>query len=403
MNFTEKFNEEKCDLCGECFQKCHVLRLSPEKAKSEIKKLINGEKTKVVLQKCTSCHSCNVICTRGANPVNLILQRWYELYTENGMPSRERYFTPHSKNNFRTYVVDRLPDDERELVKSWDDDSPCEEILYPGCNVITAPYLTMTKLFDGLTIRGSLDLCCGEMYYRKGHFDELRMIAEKLTDYFKKMGLKKMIIPCTAGRNLFTNILPEYGAEFDFEVMHVLPWIYDKLENGEIEIKNKLAMEITIHDSCHAKAFGDEYMDLPRKILEKLGATIVEQEYIRDMKLCCGIGGGFSHYSGYNPLRITMSAYSALSSSHRPRADAVAVYCAGCLQLLSVGQIANPFFNLPVYHIIELIQMAIGEIPERRIKKRARQFLTGVVRNQLPMVLSQKHYIMDGLDLIEKI
>jgi Fe-S oxidoreductase len=400
MNFADTFQREKCTQCGKCFEECPVMHLSPEKAKREIALLLKGDMSGEVLRRCTSCHSCNIICPENANPMSLILQRWNESYQREGMPARALYFTPHHVPNFRTYALERLPDDEKALLQKWDDDSPCEEIMYPGCNVITAPYLTMSKLFDGIEIRGSLDLCCGEMYYRTGHFDQLRMVARKLTEHFKKMGVKKMFIPCTAGRNIFTNVLPKFGAEFDFEVVHVLPWLYEKLQKGELTVTNPLNMTVTIHDSCHGKAFGDEYMDIPRKILESLGATVREQEYIRDNKLCCGIGGGFSHRSSYHPLKITLATYKALKSSHKPNADAVAVYCAGCLQLLSVGQLINPLRNIPIYHIIELVQMAIGEKPERRIKSRAVTLLSGVIRKQSPKVLSLRRYRAADLDRI---
>ena len=397
MNFAEEFKPERCTLCGECFHQCPVMHLPPDVAREEMQRLLDGRDTKHVLQRCTSCHSCNMICPEQANPARLILDTWHKKFLEQGMPSRARYFTPHNPVNFRTHVLEHLPGDEKNLVESWDDDSPCEEIFYPGCNVITAPYLTMTGIFDGLNIRGSLDLCCGEMYYRMGHFDQLRAVAEKLTAHFRKMGLRRMIIPCTAGWNLFTNILPEFGASFDFEVVHVLPWLYDRMRSGEIRVKEPLEMTVTLHDSCHGKAFGHGYMDIPRKILELAGATVIEQKYIRDMKLCCGIGGGFSHYSGYHPLNIIRSTGAALKSSHEPGADAVAVYCAGCLQQLSVGQILIPFRRIPVYHIIELVQIATGETPARRIKKRARQLLAGTLIKQGPMVLSSRRYSMEGL------
>ncbi|MBN1532074.1 MAG: (Fe-S)-binding protein [Spirochaetes bacterium] len=402
MNFADAFVRERCTLCGRCFQECPVMHLPLKRAKREMERLLKGEMTSDVLQRCTSCHSCNILCPEKANPMGLILERWHRMYEEEGMPARALYFTPHHVPNFRTYVLERLPEDEKALVKRWDDDSPCAEIMYPGCNVITAPYLTMSGIFDGVAIRGSLDLCCGEMYYRTGHFGQLRAVAQKLTAHFKKMGVKRMLIPCTAGRNLFTNILPRYGAEFDFQVDHVLPWIYQRLRSGELGVVRPLEMTVTIHDSCHGKAFGDQYMDIPRKILELLGATVREQEYIRDTKLCCGIGGGFSHPSSYHPLRITLAATRALRSSHKPGADAVAVYCAGCLQQLSVGQLINPLRNIPIYHLLELVQMAIGEEPKRRIRRRAMTLLAGVIRNQFPKVLSRRRYRAIDLDRIER-
>lgn len=402
INFSDSFNRERCTLCGKCFEACPVMHLPHETAKAEIERLVNGEPTRDVLQRCTSCHSCNVICEENANPMHLILERWHQSYRREGMPARALYFTPHHLPNFRTYALQRLPADEKALLARWDDDSPCEEIMYPGCNVITVPYLTMSKLFEGIAIRGSLDVCCGEMYYRTGHFDELRLVAAKLTTHFRKMGVRKMMIPCTAGRNLFTNILPRFGAEFDFEVVHLLPWILDRIQSGELRISHPLNMTVTIHDSCHAKAFGPEFMDLPRRILEALGATVREQEYIRDTKLCCGIGGGFSHHSAYHPLKITLAADRALKTAHRPKADAIAVYCAGCLQQLSVGKLINPLRNIPVYHIIELVQLAIGEKPERRIRSHALTLLAGVIKNQFPQMLSPRRFQTRELGLAER-
>ncbi len=153
MNFSDEFSRDRCTRCGRCFEECPVMHLPPEKAKQEMARLLNGETTTDVLRRCTSCHSCNIICPEGANPMRLILDTWHERYLKEGMPARALYFTPHNRPNFRTYALDRLPDDEKALLKKWDDDSPCEEILYPGCNVITAPYLTMSRIFDGLEIR----------------------------------------------------------------------------------------------------------------------------------------------------------------------------------------------------------------------------------------------------------
>jgi len=72
-------------------------------------------------------------------------------------------------------------------------------------------------------------------------------------------------------------------------------------------------------------------------------------------------------------------------------AEIICAYCAGCLQMLSVGGIFYP--GAPdVYHILELIQMASGEKPKRRIKERARLILEGVLKNQAPELLSRKKF-----------
>jgi len=396
MDLSDRFNAERCTLCGECFHQCPVMHLPIEVAKAEVTRLINGQETEYVLRKCTSCFACNLICPEGCNPTQAILDIWHDKSVREGLPIRAMYYFPDSALNFRTYVLERLPEDEEALVRSWEDTSPCEEVFYPGCNVITVPYLTRTKLLDGMNIRGSLDLCCGETYYRTGQYEMVRRAAKRLESWQKQLGFKKMIIPCTAGRNMFTNVLPKFGVKFDFEIQHMLPWLLQRIEGGEIEIVKPLNMTVTIQESCYSKFFGDGYMDVPRRLLEKAGAIVVEEELCRQKALCCGIGGGFSYSSSYHPWDITLATIRSLRLAKKTRAQALAVYCAGCLQMLTVGQIVYPN-RMPVYHILELLQIAVGENPERRHKGRARSMFKGVAINQFPKVISKKRFYTKDL------
>jgi hypothetical protein len=72
---------------------------------------------------------------------------------------------------------------EKKLLEKWADTSPCEEFAYAGCNICSAPYLTQAKFLQGLNIRGGLDYCCGEMYFRTGMLDQLRQTAARLNRY----------------------------------------------------------------------------------------------------------------------------------------------------------------------------------------------------------------------------
>jgi Fe-S oxidoreductase len=396
MDLFDKFNAEKCTQCGECFHQCPVMQLPLEVAKDEIRRLLDGDDTKHVLQKCTSCFACNFVCPEGCNPTQRILDIWHEKSVSQGLPIRAMYYTPDSALNFRTYVLNRLPDDEKALVKSWEDRSPCNEVFYPGCNWITVPYITRTKLLEGVSIRGSLNLCCGETYYRTGQYDMVEKAARRLEAWHKQLGFKRMLIPCTAGRNMFTKVLPKFGVKLDFEVQHLLPWLLERIEKGEIRITNPLNMTVTIQESCYGKFFGEEYLDIPRKLLRVMGAQVTEEELSRQRALCCGIGGGFSYYSAYNPWDITLATIRTLRLAQKTRAQALAVYCAGCLQMLTVGQIVYPN-RMPIYHIFELLQMAVGEEPARLHKARARTMFKGVVTHQFPKVLSRKRFFMRDL------
>jgi Fe-S oxidoreductase len=275
------------------------------------------------------------------------------------------------------------------MLKKWDSLSPCEEMLYPGCNIITSPYLTRTSLLADLEIRGSLETCCGEMYYRMGLFDQVEQVARRLEGYFRKLGVKRLVVPCTAGYNMFTNVLPRFGFKPEFEIQHLLVRLWERIEDGRIEIKHKLRMKATIQDSCYGKLFSAEILELPRKLLERLGVEVVEERYSRQNSLCCGIAAGFGSYSAAS---ITSATIRSLKEARATGADAVVVYCAGCLQMLSTGRAVYPT-RMPVYHILEMLQMAIGEKPARLQGQRGRAFLLGTLRHELPTrIISGKRF-----------
>ena len=119
ISFFTAFNEELCNGCGECFHKCPVMHLPLDVAIEEMKKLITGEKTKKVLNECQSCFSCNFYCPKNAHPASLILKRWNEQYKRTGLRKRGKHYMtlyPHYPN-FRSYVMERLPKNTKEIVR----------------------------------------------------------------------------------------------------------------------------------------------------------------------------------------------------------------------------------------------------------------------------------------------
>ena len=389
MDRIAPFDADRCTQCGICLETCPVLHLSPSEAKVAVKLRAKGKGRAV--DQCTSCFTCNFTCPNQANPAAAMLEIWHERAKERGFPARAQYFTPDHMPNFRTYVIDRMPKIQQQMIRSWADDTPCDEILFPGCNVISAPHLMQTKLVKGMNIRGSLDLCCGEMYFRTGQKEMVEKTAQRIAAWQEKIGFKKMVIPCTAGMNMFTNVLPKYGLNRTFEVESLYAVLLRKFKSGELQVLNPLRMTVTVQDSCHGKFFGDEYMDIPRKLLGLCGVKIVESRYSREKMLCCGIGGGFSHQASYHPVPMSRSTLRTLWEARKTGANAIATYCAGCMQMLSSGKLMLPT-RMGIYHLIELLQYAIGERSLHPLRRNTATMFQGVVRHQLPLVMSRARY-----------
>ena len=396
ISFYSAFNEDACTLCGECFHKCPVMLLPIEESIKEMERLKKGEHTERVLKECQSCFSCNFICPENAYPASLILQRWNEQYKKGGLRKRGKYFMtlyPHYPN-FRSYVMEHLPKNAKELVKQWASLEPLQgdTLTYPGCNIITFAELTQASFFNDLDIRGRLEYCCGETLFRTGYREELFQVTKRLDKWFNTLKPKKLLVLCTAGTNVFKNVLPHYGLTYKFEeIKSYIEYLWEKLEKGDIKVNNKLNMSVTIQESCYAKMFGDEYMDLPRKILNKIGVKVIETDACREEMRCCGIGAGFSVDSAYHPLRIIKSALKNFKDFKKTKADAVCVYCAGCLATFTANKKIY-FKKMKVYHIIELLQMAIGEplsLTKKAKKERGKHFFWSIMKKQLPMVPSK--------------
>ena len=389
-DYLKPYNRAACTECGECLVQCPVMRLSRTAAQREMRALRAGRSGRHVLRRCESCLACNLICPEQANPAQLFLDSFHLELAPRGTAAWTDFFQPHDPDNFRRFIIRHMPAHERRLLDKWADLSPCREFVYPGCNIIATPYLARASFLKDLNIRGGLDLCCGEMYFRTGMFELLEKQARKLTEFVTRLGAKKMMILCTAGYNLFSNILPRYGFNADIEITSYLPWLWERMESGDIKITRPLDMTATIQESCHAKIFGPEYWELPRRILERCGVEVEEQRQNRACAYCCGIGGGFAPGSGYHPADIARTTLRVTHEAARTRAHAVVAYCSGCLQTLSAGLALYPS-RIRAYHLIQIIQEASGQAPALHLnRQRGMLLIRGMLTKQAPRLLDQK-------------
>ena len=70
-----------------------------EESKKEIQRLIEGKESKYALSRCNTCFSCNIYCPQQANPYQLILERWNDLYKTRGAPPLYRFVCPTEEPN----------------------------------------------------------------------------------------------------------------------------------------------------------------------------------------------------------------------------------------------------------------------------------------------------------------
>jgi len=389
--FREVLGWDRCIECGECLVNCRYMKLSRLDAIKDIKKINLGlHKESIAARKCMSCYACNAFCPNDAHPYERIHYFWNERYEREGLPARASYLMPGRLPNFRQSLS--YTESEKALQKKWSiEQPPAKTCLYPGCNLLSMPLLAEGVIFEELPVWGRWDLCCGEMFFRMGALEPVGKTAEYLTGFYRGKDIEELVFICPAGYNMFSNVLPEqFGASFDFKKTFFTDWFIDRIEDGTFKIRKKLSGTVVMHDSCHARVLGKDFMQNQRRLLEMLGLTVVETEQNHEHGLCCGVAAGCNSFSLVDLAKCGLKGLAALDKSD---ADEAAIYCTGCLLTLGIFRLTNPF-GKTLRHIIEYAREALGENVKRSNTKKALQMALGIGINALPKYLDPRRFKM---------
>ncbi len=394
------FNEQKCTRCGICFHKCPVMELPIDEAKNEIKRLINGEKSKHVLWKCNTCFSCNLYCPEDANPYQLILERWNDLYYERGAPALYNFVCPPRKQNIWQLLNIFLTTKERKWILTWIHNQPKRDeiILLIGNYTHLFPFIIGgSKILEHFIPVDLIDHWEGGAYlYQGGFLDVVQRIAQKTQKDFDKWGNIEVVASLDAVEYIYQEVHPR-----EMDVAHQQPfkslqdWMLENIRQGNIKITNPLRMTVTIHDNCYSKVSGGKYWDHPRKIVELCGCDIIEMEHNKADSLCCGFGAGASWVRNISiPFDIIHEGIKKFREAEATGAEALVSYCGGCVYLLwATRELIGS--QIDIFHIIEIVRMAMGEkinYPQDHVR-RAWDIIAIITYEWLLSLVKRRFYI----------
>lgn len=358
------FIKDKCDFCGECFERCPESGFSPKEAKTEIEKLVKGVEGAGILSKCSSCFACNLYCKQKVNPYDLILERWNERYHKEGAPPQFHMVCPTNEPNLWSSFHAIAPAPARSALDEWLEQQPQEEVLLIGSFNYLIP-----EVFHGSRLLGGIPALalpqhweCGAYLYQMGYLDEVGRVGKMVREDLDSWGVKKVINTMDAVHHLFTEVQPgEMGVEFSQEFVNFYDWVLERFDSGELAVMKPLDVTVTVQDNCYSKASGGLGMERARRLLQLTGCSMVEMEHSREDALCCGFGLGASWTSSRRiPFDILGGAVRRVKEAEESGADALVTYCGGCMWLLLAAS-ALRGSRVRVMHIVELIREAMGE------------------------------------------
>jgi Fe-S oxidoreductase len=321
--------------------------------------------------------SCNALCPNGANPYGLLLERYHERYLESGIPRIFCNAMPQRNGPNIWRGIDRwLSEPEKSHLALWAQPPGREEVLFLGCNQRLTPYVADTALFDGLAIFSDPGECCGEYYLRLGLIREARNKAASLSRRFDELGIRKVIAFCPACQNTMLNLAPgALGVGFNVEITGLVDWIAAGISRGDIAPIRRLKGTVTVQDPCHASGLGRETIEAVRVLLRDLGLTVIEMEHSGLEAECCGLGASLARY------RISDMVRTGIRRSRQARrtgASLTCAWCNGCYMVMNMLRLVYPA-QPPVFHLLELLQLATGEEPRRKLPARSMQLVASAV------------------------
>jgi Fe-S oxidoreductase len=362
-----------CEKCGLCLQMCPVMRMSKEESRAEHARLRKGEETLRVLKECTFCYNCNRYCPHHLNPVALIMARIADdiKASGKGVPEYLRYlFTGHGASSVFSDVYSRLPENEQSILDRWTTIPPASrEVLFIGCIGREIPLdIEQASALKSLAKYAPRDACCGELPFRLGDFQAFSRTVERTSSLFEGLETDRLVCYCGSCSHSFNNIWRQYlGAKPRFEIITLWEWLWEKVRQGELNVKRKIEKKVVLTDSCYASELGDRFFEAVRGLHEAAGMEIIELANNRYDNLCCGmpcvVRNGFDVLE---PLRV---AEQKLEQVKEARATDLFCYCPGCYI-----QLSRPARTIGVatHYALEEILWALGDDYPVPLKERSR-------------------------------
>lgn len=382
------FREEDCTRCGLCFEGCPVLELPRSKAVNDIQHLIAGSvERSLAFHRCTTCNVCDFLCPEGALPYELILERFDESRRTHGLPPIAKLIFPDEPENIWTGLRPLMDRDERVLLEEWEQrlDTQMEEIILTGFYTNIVPFLARLTILDDLRgiMAGAEGLCgCGGDSNKLGMIEQTEDIITLLKNTFSRMGVRQVYCFMEAEAMMLGEVLPKrYGAAFDVTALPLDYLILERIRKRIISLTAPLDMVVTVHDNCMSRYDGGRPQETIRSILQLTGCTIREMEHTGFNGLCCGWAATIPTLHGRgsgNPmntlLSLLSSLYRRLEEAQRTGADAIVTSCPACYIFLNLIA-ALTMSGMKVYHVLEVVELATGNTPPRKIEERCWEVL----------------------------
>ena len=204
------------------------------------------------------------------------------------------------------------------------------------------------------TLLGEDEWCCGSPQLLAGDEHGAREYAQHNVDALEARGVKKVITGCAGCFRVFKWEYPKLlGRKPDFDVVHSVEFLRDKLVSGELKVEPS-EEKVAYHDPCELSRLGG-VIDAPREALRYLVGEFIElPEHGMDVR-CCG-GGGLLQAAN-NDLRLAI-VDRRLGQAKEEGVEILTSACPAC-KLAFVDGVRASGDDIEVLDLMELAAMRL--------------------------------------------
>jgi Fe-S oxidoreductase/nitrate reductase gamma subunit len=322
---------------------------------------------------CTTCRACEEACPVAIEHVPLILGLLQNLAMEQAavpgqvaetIASLEARRHPFRGTSFER--TDWLQDLPVPVLAPGAEVDGFEVLYWVGCAGAldervqqVARALARVLLHAGVrfAILGGQESCCGDFARRTGNEFHYDMLARAAVETLDGSGVTRIVTHCPHCLQALKHEYRAFGGRY--EVVHHSELVDSLIADGRVRLSSGFAERTTFHDSCYLGRY-NEVFDAPRRVLNQVGAELVEMPRSREQSFCCGAGGGHAFFddgegSKINGIRVGEAAATG--------ATMLSTGCPFCLTMLEDGVRAAPAKDtkLRVRDFVELVADALVE------------------------------------------
>ncbi|MEA3313507.1 MAG: (Fe-S)-binding protein [Caldisericota bacterium] len=154
-------------------------------------------------------------------------------------------------------------------------------------NILSATEKILNQAHVDVKEFGGGDICCGAPLFFAGDMDGFKEKAEQMEKLIKEKGVKRIITNCPTCIKIMKKHYAEVGVDIGVDIVHVLTFTKELIDDGKLSLKKVENKSITYHDPC-ILAKDLDILETPRAILKNIGYSLLEPAYTEKDAHCCG-------------------------------------------------------------------------------------------------------------------